>query len=74
VRILTLDVFFSYNSFVRCQSRIDNFASKVYLPDSWTNIDTHHPNIPQLFIVNVQVEVICMIIFAFIPYCTVCVC
>jgi hypothetical protein len=63
----------SYNSFVRCQSRIDNFASKVYLPDSWTNIDTHHPNIPQLFIVNVQVEVM-RVITAVIPYYNVCAC
>lgn len=42
-------------SFVRCESRIDNFASKVALPEQWCNIDTHHPNIPQLFVINVQV-------------------
>jgi hypothetical protein len=47
--------FISPTSFVRCQSRIDDFASKVNLPEDWVNIDTHHPNIPQLFVVNVQV-------------------
>lgn len=44
-----------FPSFVRCQSRIDDFASKVNLPEDWVNIDTHHPYIPQLFVVNVQV-------------------
>mmetsp|Transcript_31776 Transcript_31776/g.53595 ORF Transcript_31776/g.53595 Transcript_31776/m.53595 type:complete len:401 (+) Transcript_31776:213-1415(+) len=40
--------------FVRCDTRIDDYASKVQLPPEWTAVDTHHPLIPPLFVVNAQ--------------------
>jgi hypothetical protein len=40
--------------FVKTPTRIDNFGSKVHIPDEWTNIDTHQPGVPPLFIINAQ--------------------
>ena len=45
-----------FHSFVRCGARVDDFASKVNLPEEWTSIDTHNTGVPPLFIVNVQVR------------------
>jgi hypothetical protein len=44
-----------YFSFFQSPNRIDNIASKVILPEEWTNVDTTHPLIPSLYIINVQV-------------------
>jgi hypothetical protein len=39
---------------VRCDSRIDHIASYLQLHPEW-NIETLHPDIPSIFIVNAQV-------------------
>lgn len=43
-------------SFVYSERRIDDFASKVELPEEWFNVQVDHPNIPPLFVVNAQVR------------------
>eukprot|EP01038_Epipyxis_sp_PR26KG_P004811 gene4811-6740_t len=40
--------------FIKCSRRIDNFASYVKIPDEWKSIDTHHPGIPPVIVVNTQ--------------------
>lgn len=41
--------------FVDCgSSRVDCFGSHVQIPEEWGKRDTHHSNIPPLFIVNAQ--------------------
>jgi hypothetical protein len=40
---------------VRCQSRIDHIASSLHLHPEWLDQERSHPDIPSLFIINVQV-------------------
>lgn len=42
---------------VRCESRIDHIASYLSFHPEWTNIETPHPDIPAIFIVNAQVRI-----------------
>jgi hypothetical protein len=41
--------------FVRCQSRIDHITSHLSIPPEWMSRDSHHPDMPSLFVVNTQV-------------------
>lgn len=40
---------------VKSASKIDDFGSKVTFPDSWIEGETNHPDVPNLFIVNMQI-------------------
>ena len=39
---------------IQSPKRIDDIASKVILPNDWTTIESNHPNIPPVFVVNAQ--------------------
>lgn len=54
---------------VRCGSRIDHIASYLQLHPEWTNIETSHPDLPAVFIVNAQVLIsfiLILILFRFL--------
>ena len=46
--IVAMDMYYSIE-------RIENIGSKVKLPEEWTNMETNHPDVPPLLIVNGQV-------------------
>jgi hypothetical protein len=41
---------------IRCDSRVDNVAKMFALNPEWSDIDTGHPGVPPIFVVNVQVS------------------
>ena len=45
--VMGMDVFYS-------SERIKDVGSKVKFPDEWTNIETNHPDVPPMFVVNGQ--------------------
>lgn len=40
---------------MRCDSRIDNVAKNFALNPEWNDVETNHPGVPPIFVVNVQV-------------------
>ena len=46
--LMGMDIYYS-------TERIENIASKVALPDEWTSMETNHPDVPPVFVVNGQV-------------------
>lgn len=41
---------------VRCESRVDHIASYLELHPEWRDVETHHPLIPPIFVMNAQVR------------------
>lgn len=46
--LMAMDIYYS-------QERIENIGSKVQLLDEWTRMETNHPDVPPVFVVNGQV-------------------
>ena len=45
----------SMPSCVQSGKRIDNIGSKVAFPPAWREVDSHHPLVPPIFIINFQI-------------------
>ena len=41
---------------IQASSKIDDIASKLTIPEDWSNIETNHAHVPSLFVVNMQVS------------------